>query len=141
MKDRIYYAIEYFVDAPIEIVSKEEEDILFVTKDGKEGKIERNYLGDWNIYLEGNLFYVIESSFFEKTFSDSLSDASEYYQDLKELEETELKPKTRIFLDGLIASTEYMLLFAPTVVPKKSVQVGPFFIYNLYGKKIINSLN
>jgi hypothetical protein len=141
MKDRIYYAIEYFVESPIEEVSKEEEDIFFVTKEGKEGRIERNWKGDWNVYLDGEIFYEIESCFFEKIFSDGLLDATGYYQDLKGLEEAYLKPKTKIFLDSLIASTEYLFLYAPELVPKKSVQVGPFLIFNLFGKKIINSLN
>lgn len=141
MKERIYYAIEYFVESPIEIVSQDDEEILFVTESGDSGKIEKNYKGDWSVYLEGEMVYEIESGFFDSIFSDISSDASEYYKSLKLLEGLYLKPKTKTFLESLIVSTEYLLLFAPTVVPKNPVSVGPFFIYNLMGQKIINVLN
>jgi hypothetical protein len=141
MKERIYYAIEYFVESPIEIASQNDEEIFFVTESGESGKIEKNYKGDWSVYLEEEMIYEIESGFFNSIFSDISSDPSEYYKSLKLLEGIYLKPKTQAFLESLIVSTEYLLLFAPAVIPKTPVGVGPFFIYNLMGKKIINILN
>ena len=141
MKDRIYYAIEYFVESPIEIVSKDDEEILFVTEGGESGRIEKNYKGDWSIYIEDILVYEIESGFFDSTFANDSNDAAEYYNSLRDLESHYLKPKTKMFLESLIISTEYLILFAPSVVPKTPVNIGPFLIYNLKGKKIINILN
>lgn len=138
----LYPVLQHYTGCKISSISSEGGSFCFKTFLGERGLLVENLEGDWTITIGDEIVYKIEGEIFNILVKpDKKSSLEDYIEMLNDLiKSPDISYRSRLllinifgFLEGYILNSDFL--------PKKSVRVGPFFIFNLKGNKIINCLN
>lgn len=139
--DILYPIIEHYIGDGVAGVKRETGSVYFMTIMGKDGRIEKNNGGDWDLLIENEKVAEIEDSLFS-IFCDAKKQPpiDVYYKKLLRVKRKKLNYRSDILVDQLIKSLE-MLILNMEVKLKNPLKVGPFLIFNSMGKKEVIVLN
>lgn len=141
MDDILYPIIEHYIGIKVAGVQREDDIVQFVTSIGQEGKIERNSTGDWDLSVEQEKVAEIEDILFS-IFCESRKQPpiDRYYKRLLKLKKRGLNYRSKVLVEQLILSVEYLLLNSDVKL-KNPLNIGPFYIFNFNNRKEIIVLN
>lgn len=139
--DILYPIIEHYIGDGVAGVRREDESVSFMTIMGKDGRIEKNQGGDWDLLVEEEKVAEIEDSLFS-IFCEARKQPpiDVYYKKLIKVKKKKLNYRSSILVDQLIKSLE-MLILNMEVKLKNPLNLGPFFIFNSMGRKEVIVLN
>ena len=143
-------ALSIFVDEPVLHVEggsgEEEGEYAFLTYsrtgEPKEGFIEHNFLGNYNIWLEGKLAYEVEGELFD-LLNEKRKGLISFYSKLKKINYEKLKSKSQMFV-GIVLDQAENLIANPlvSVESRKEVKIKNNFIFSdRMGNKFVINLN
>lgn len=139
--DILYPIIEHYIGSGVSELVRDEELVMFSTVMGKDGRIEKNLLGNWDLLVEEEKVAEIENSLFS-IFCEAKKQPpiDVYYKKLLNVKKQKLNYRSAILVDQLIKSLE-MLILNMEVKLKNPVRIGPFLAFKLMGKKELIVLN
>jgi hypothetical protein len=108
---------------------------------GKDGRIEKNIGGDWDLLVDEEKVAEIEDPLFS-IFCEAKKQPpiDVYYKKLLKVKRKKLNYRSSILVDQLINSLE-MLILNMEVKLKNPLALGPFFVFNSMGRKEVIVLN
>ena len=142
-------ALSIFTNEPVLQVHESEEDAddyVFLTYDGngdpKEGHVEHNFMGNYNVWLEGKLSYEVEGELFE-LLAEKKKGLIGFYKKLKKLDYKNLKEKSRIFVDIVMDQAENLINMPGVGLEySKKIKLGNNFIFSdRIGNKFVININ
>lgn len=141
MYDILYPIIEHYIGSKVNRVKRIEDDVFFKTSLGKDGRIQKNTLGNWDLSIEDEKVAEIEDTLFS-IFCEAKNQPpiDKYYQKLLTIRGKELNYRSNVLVEQLISSIEYLLLH-PDIKVSNPVSFGYFFIFEYKGIKQIIVLN
>jgi hypothetical protein len=139
--DILYPIIEHYIGDGVAGVRRGEEAVLFHTVMGKDGRIEKNDGGDWDLLVEEEKVAEIEDGLFS-IFCEAKKQPpiDVYYKKLLRVKKKKLNYRSSILVDQLIKSLE-MLMLNMEVKLKNPITIGPYFVLKCLGKKEVIVLN
>lgn len=135
-------AIAHFVGEPVSDISRFDDSVVFQTLNGSMGFIEPNFVGNWDIWIGEEIVYEIEKELFELIEYDR-SDSSgliKFYDQLKEVDTSVMKYKSRTFFDIIKSSVENLLLNHNLPI-NGGAKIGTFEVCYTNNKKFKINLN
>lgn len=139
--DLMYSALDHFIesDTPVHIF-RNDLGISFETRLGNLGLVLPNESGDWEIFINNQKIYEIESEVYSIiTHEENSPPVEEYLKKLKSVSKLKIKSKSKDFVDSTIFTLE-MLVLHGGIKLNTDFTHGPFFIYEdriLNERKII----
>jgi hypothetical protein len=104
-------ALRLFVGDVISDVSKFDDVLVFRTENGLSGMVEKNQIGEWEIWIGEDVIYSIEEDIFSIMDHDGGDESLfKLYKDIKVIDRYELKDKSKLFLDIVKQAVENLLL-------------------------------
>lgn len=135
--DLMYSALDHFLgsDTPVRIF-RDELGISFDTALGNQGLITPNEEGNWEVFVNGDKVYEIESEVFSIiTHEGNAPSLDEYMIKLKNLSVAPLKDKSKRFVDMTKSGIEFLAVQGKVSL-KENFVYGPFLVYrNSLGEK------
>lgn len=135
--DLMYSALDHFLgsDTPVRIF-RDELGISFDTALGNQGLIIPNEEGNWEVFVNGDKVYEIESEVFSIiTHEGNAPSLDEYMIKLKNLSVAPLKDKSKKFVDMTKSGIEFLAVQGKVSL-KENFVYGPFLVYrNSLGEK------
>ena len=135
--DLMYSALDHFLgsDTPVRIF-RDELGISFDTALGNQGLITPNEEGNWEVFVNGDKVYEIESEVFSIiTHEGNAPSLDEYMIKLKNLSVAPLKDKSKKFVDMTKSGIEFLAVQGKVSL-KENFVYGPFLVYrNSLGEK------
>lgn len=139
--DILYPIIEHYIGDGVAGIKRETESVSFLTVMGKDGRIEKNIEGDWDLLVGEEKVAEIENSLFSIFCEANKQPPIDvYYKKLLKIKKKKLNYRSSILVDQLIKSLEILILNMEVKL-KKPITLGQFFIFNLMGKKEVIVLN
>jgi hypothetical protein len=126
-RDLAFLAIDSFIgeDSP-SLMEKDKGFIYFETVLGNKGKVQQNSLKSWDVYLNDQIVYSIENQVFGILYnSENAPEINEYTSKLKEVYESELQEKSKVFVGWIIEGIMKMVLSGKLEI-NQDLQHGPF---------------
>jgi hypothetical protein len=141
MYDILYPIIEHYIGGRVNMVKRIEDHVFFETSLGKDGRIEKNVLGNWDLSIDDEKVAEIEDTLFS-IFCEAKDQPpiDKYYHKLLKIRGNELNYRSNVLVEQLISSIEYLLLH-PDIKINNPVSFGYFFIFEYKGTKQIIVLN
>lgn len=135
--DLMYSALDYFLgsDTPVRIF-RDEIGVSFDTALGNQGLITPNEDGNWEVFVNGDKVYEIESEVFSIiTHEGNAPSLDEYMTKLKNLSASPLKDKSKKFVDMTKSGIEFLAVQGKVNL-KENFVYGPFLVYrDSFGEK------
>ncbi len=128
--DLIYGALEVFLehDSPLLVAREENQTVSFSTVLGHDGKIQPLDNGDWEIVLEGDLFYTIEKEVYDLiNLQENTPPVEELLETLSEVHKHKLQDKSKILVETIIRGLARLILDQKIDVGV-DLKLGPFLI-------------
>lgn len=128
--DLMYSALDHFLgsDTPVRIF-RDELGISFDTALGNQGLITPNEEGNWEVFVNGDKVYEIESEVFSIiTHEGNAPSLDEYMIKLKNLSVAPLKDKSKRFVDMTKSGIEFLAVQGKVSL-KENFVYGPFLVY------------
>jgi hypothetical protein len=128
--DLMYSALDHFLgsDTPVRIF-RDELGISFDTALGNQGLIIPNEEGNWEVFVNGDKVYEIESEVFSIiTHEGNAPSLDEYMIKLKNLSVAPLKDKSKRFVDMTKSGIEFLAVQGKVSL-KENFVYGPFLVY------------
>jgi len=119
--DILYPIIEHYIGDGVAGVKRGHDEVSFLTIMGKDGRIEKNEEGDWDLLVEEEKVAEIEDSLFS-IFCEAIN------------------YRSSILVEQLVKSLE-MLMLNMEVKLKNPIAIGPFLVFTSMGRKDIIVLN
>jgi hypothetical protein len=141
MYDILYPIIEHYIGGRVNRVKRAEDLVFFETSLGKDGRIEKNTFGNWDLTVNEEKIAEIEDILFS-IFCEAKDQPpiDNYYKKLISIRGRELNYRSNVLVEQLITSIEYLLLH-PDVKINNPISFGCFFIFEHEGIKQIIVLN
>lgn len=135
-------AITHFVGEPVSDISRFEDSVVFQTHKGVMGFIEPNYVGNWDIWIGEEIVYEIEKELFDVIEYDRTDTGGliKFYEELKGIDLTGMKYKSRMFFDIIKTSVENLLLNHNLPI-QGGAKIGSFEVCYTNNKKFKINLN
>ncbi len=118
--DLIYGALGIFLEDDLpDIVSREPDSIHFVTVLGRHGDIVKNMDNNWDILIDKNIVYTIESEIFAIIKQqENAPEINDFAKSLEELAMSQkiLQDKSKILLNILIKGVAKVLIEKNTIM-------------------------
>lgn len=142
--DLMYSALDHFLgtDTPVKIF-RDDLGISFETALGNQGLVVPNSEGNWDIFLNDERIYEIESEVYSIiTHEGNAPSIDDYMKKLKSLSGTSLKEESRKFVD-MTRSGIGFLAIQGKINLKTDFVYGPFSVHmdSIMGEKRIIILN
>jgi hypothetical protein len=128
--DLMYSALDHFLgsDTPVRIF-RDELGISFDTALGNQGLIIPNEEGNWEVFVNGDKVYEIESEVFSIiTHEGNAPSLDEYMIKLKNLSVAPLKDESKRFVDMTKSGIEFLAVQGKVSL-KENFVYGPFLVY------------
>lgn len=138
----LYPVLQHYTGCKISSIFPDGDDLMFKTLLGESGILTEEVSGDWIISIKDEIVYRIEKDVFNVLVKPSKKSSLEDYIDiLNELfNNPDVSYRSRLLVMNILNFLEEYII-SSDFLPKKSIRVGSFMVFNLYGKKFINSLN
>jgi len=138
----LYPVLQHYTGCKISSISTSGEDFCFRTFIGERGLLTEDQNGDWAITIGDEIVYRIEKDIFNILVKPDKKSSLEDYIDMLDglIKSPDVSYRSRLLVVNILGFLEEYILNSD-FVPKKSVRVGPFMVFNLKGNKIINCLN
>jgi hypothetical protein len=139
--DILYPIIEHYIGDGVAGVKRGHDEVSFLTIMGKDGRIEKNEEGDWDLLVEEEKVAEIEDSLFS-IFCEAKKQPpiDVYYKKLLKVKRKKLNYRSSILVEQLVKSLE-MLMLNMEVKLKNPIAIGPFLVFTSMGRKDIIVLN
>jgi len=139
--DILYPIIEHYIGDGVAGIRRGEGEVSFSTIMGKDGRIEKNEEGDWDLLVEEEKVAEIEDSLFS-IFCEAKKQPpiDVYYKRLLKVKRKKLNYRSSILVEQLIKSLE-MFMLNMEVKLKNPITIGPFLVFTSMGRKDVIVLN
>lgn len=138
----LYPLLQHYIGSQVTSIIPNNGSILFVTLMGQKGELHETPNGDMEIVIDQEIVYTIEKKVFEALITPSqkitLVDYLDLLRDL--LSDRGVTYRSRILVNQIIKVLEGYVINSD-FIPEKTLEVGPFVIFNYKGNKLINCLN
>ena len=138
----LYPVLQHYTGCKISSISLQGDNFIFKTLLGENGILGEDTTGNWSIKIGQELVYTIEKDIFNVLINPDKKSSLEGYLDILNnlFNNKDISYRSRILVVNIIKFLEEYIINSD-FVPKKSLRIGHFLIYNLKGEKIINCLN
>ena len=138
----LYPLLQHYIGSQVTSIIPNNGSILFVTLMGQKGELHETSNGDMEIVIDQEIVYTIEKKVFEALITPSqkitLIDYLDLLRDL--LSDKGITYRSRILVNQIIKVLEEYVINSD-FIPEKTLEVGPFVIFNYKGNKLVNCLN
>lgn len=139
----LYPVLQHYTGEKITSISVlGDHNLIFNTFLGDNGFVNQNTRGDWEITIEGKVFYTIEKDVFEVLVKPSRKSSLENYVGILNdlFTDKKISDRSRILVFNILLFLEEYIINSD-FLPKRNLRVGPFSIFNYRGNKFVYCLN
>ena len=139
----LYPVLQHYTGEKITSISVlGDHNLIFNTFLGDNGFVNQNTRGDWEITIEGKVFYTIEKDVFEVLVKPSRKSSLENYVGILNdlFTDKKISDRSRILVFNILLFLEEYIINSD-FLPKRNLRVGPFSIFNYKGNKFVYCLN
>ena len=135
----LYPVLQHYTGEKITSISVlGDHNLIFNTFLGDNGFVNQNTRGDWEITIEGKVFYTIEKDVFEVLVKPSRKSSLENYVGILNdlFTDKKISDRSRILVFNILLFLEEYIINSD-FLPKRNLRVGPFSIFNYRGNKFV----
>ena len=139
----LYPVLQHYTGEKITSISVlGDHNLIFNTFLGDNGFVNQNTRGDWEITIEGKVVYTIEKDVFEVLVKPSRKSSLENYVGILNdlFTDKKISDRSRILVFNILLFLEEYIINSD-FLPKRTLRVGPFSIFNYKGNKFVYCLN
>lgn len=137
----LHSALTFFVKEPVKEYSKFEDSIVFTTDSGKVGFVEKNFVGNLDVWIGDDVVYEIERELYELIDCDTRKDdLIGFYSELRKEQIDFFQERSKEFFRIVKDSIENIIVNHDLPI-QGCVTIGPNQVYYSKGCKIKVNLN